>query len=106
MMHESIGLDLFEYLQLRLSRSGHLVPALRQALVNLGRPELVEILDLVQKDVNESRIAVEDSVASESEHQRLQTLCDLAHLSRLGGTKGQRVAQRIVSRMAGGPVVN
>lgn len=99
-MQEPLDPELAQDLQRRLRRSGYLIPALRQALVDLGRPELAGILDLIREDVTGARIAVEGAQAVDAQCRRLQTLGDLAHLARLGGTKGQRVAQRVASRMA------
>ena len=100
-MEEAPALKLAQSIQRHTRRAGYLIPGLRQALLDLGRPELAEILDPIHEDVFETRIQVEGWMAAQQRGQRLRVLVDLHHMGRLGGPKALRVAQRVARRMAG-----
>ena len=101
MMEESHTLKLAHSIQRHTRRAGYLIPGLRQALLDLGRPELAEILDLIHEDVTEARRHVEGWMAAQQKVKHLRVLVDLHQMGRLGGPKAQRVAQRVARRMAG-----
>ena len=91
--------DLAGFVFLRSQRAQYLIASLRDALDDMDRPDLIEILDLVDQDVTQSLGAAERARESQACTQNLQTLIDLQTLAGLGGPKAKALVLKMATRL-------
>lgn len=82
----------------RMQRSMYLLPGLRKALQDLGHPELVPILDLVEEDTGWTKEFGERYLRVQAARSSLGAMIDLAHLSKFG-PKAKRLVDRVAKRI-------
>ena len=83
----------------RAQRSLYLLDGLRQALEDLDRPEIAAVLDLVREDAAAAHSASKRIITTGQRQRRLRILVDLEQLSRLGNTRGLRLARRVAANL-------
>ena len=91
--------DLAKYVLRRVQRSSYLLGAMRQALGDLGRPDLVAVLDLALQDANESQAACEHARIARRQSRSLRIRLDLQAMADLGGPKARRLAAKVTRRI-------
>ncbi|WLT30069.1 hypothetical protein [Geothrix sp. PMB-07] len=97
--NSTVTSEFAEFVFQRAQRSGYLLESLRHALADLGRPDLIAILDLVNQDtfkiMETSRGLQEECIR----FQTLETLVDLQKMAKLGGPRARPFASRIAQRI-------
>jgi len=84
----------------RAQRSLYLISSLRQALGDLGRPDLIAILDLIHQDASQAQEASKHEMALKARGLQSRILVDLKSLAKAAGPAAQPLAVRIARRLA------
>jgi hypothetical protein len=84
----------------RAQRSVYLLEGLRHALADLGRPDLIAVLDLVHQDASQAKEASSRFLEVRASRRALRTLVDLQKLARLGGPHAHPLAIRMARRIS------
>jgi len=95
-------LNLAHFVASRAHLSIHLVAGLKGALRDLGRPDLVAVLDLIGRHAKESHVACMASLAVQKQEKSLRVLAGLQRLTDLGGPRADAVAVRLSHDLVSG----
>lgn len=83
----------------RAQRSVYLIEGLRRALHDLGRPDLVAVLDLVAEDAAEAQKASQDFIAAQRRSKRARIMADLGRITVLGNIGIKRVVTKLTQEI-------
>lgn len=92
--------ELARFLRHRLNRPEVLIPGLRDALNEMGRPDLAEVLDLVHRDVKASQSALKNHLTEQERSLQLENLFALHRLGCLGGKRARPTVLKLVRNIA------
>lgn len=84
----------------RAQRSVYLIEGLRHALEDLGRPDLIAMLELVLQDASQAKAASELALEKLTRDQHLRALRDLHALSGKVDAKNHRLIVRVARHIA------
>ncbi len=79
----------------RVQRSYYLLGAMREALRDLDRQDLVELLDMAIHDTMEAATACKNAKAERRQKRLLRIHLDLRDLAALGGAEASKIAMRV-----------
>lgn len=94
--------NLAQYVASRAHLSMHLVAGLRAALKDLGRQDLVAVLDLIGRHAKEAHAACAARLAVQKQEKCLRVLTGLQRLNDLGGPEAKGVVTRLAHDLVSG----
>ena len=94
--------NLARYVASRAHTSIHLLGGLRGALRDLGRRDLVAILDLIARHAKEAHTACIEQLATQKQEKCLRVLTGLQQLTELGGPAARGVATSLAHDLVSG----
>lgn len=88
-----------QYVLHRVQRSRYLIGAMRQAIRDLDRPDLVEVLDLAFQDATEAQEACEQVRAARKHLRRTRAQLNLQALARIDVPGAAAIASQVASAL-------
>lgn len=90
----------------RVQRSYYLLGAMREALRDLERQDLMEMLDLAIRDTKEAETACRNATAERRQKRLLRIHLGLRDLASLGGAEARGIALKVAREIPGRPRQN
>ena len=94
--------DLARFVARRAHLSTHLLDGLRGAIGDLGRPDLVQVVDLVRRNMDEAYSACAAVVDARRLAKRNRIQVRLIQLAQLGDPKARRLAKCLTEDLSSG----